>query len=1049
MTQTPSVVLASAGSGKTYELAGRYIGALDDSQAAPGRILATTFTRKAAGEMLAKVLARLLEAARNTPGHKSDLGIDPQRASQLALALARHIDRVRVQTLDSYFAEVGRFGTDELGLAPGWRILDETEIEEAQEQAMDRLCRTLEANTFLHILEALNRGALPLQPRAELLRRAIDLHHAFVDAGADIRPWGVIEPSQSALLGADEVRSLIAQLRSLPPVQKNGGGVNSKFASGRETATRLSETGAWDEFCAHTLVQAALSGRPYCGVPVPEALSGALSRLARHGEAQAVSDLATASRAAGGLVSGFDRALERVKQDMNAIMFDDLPRQILSLSDAEREWISFRMDGKVDHLLLDEFQDTSRVQFRVLEPLLREITGGGGGSRELSRTLFAVGDLKQSLYSWRGAVPELLEGLSERLLLGAPQSRAKSWRSSQAVLDAVNRVFGSLPTNTALSDFAKAAERWRKGFETHSAARDLDGFACIEQVRLATEDEDRVDLVIDRAVERVRNICAEKPEWSVAVLTRNNDVIPRVIHRLRKFDILAAQERGHPLLDEACIGAVVSLLQLAEHPGDSASQFHAAKSALAPLVGLNSALDKSVGARVASDVRARIGRDGIAGLVGWLRSQLKDVLSRRASARMEHLERLASDFDTRPGGRIPEFIRLVHDTAVIDPSAGRVSVLTVHKAKGLEWDAVVIIDLERNWKGNPPAVVVDRGEAGETDPLAPVEAVSLWPNDKLQACDPRLQALAQRWYARRVREAMSSLYVAMTRARHRLEMILANEKEPRIPLCSAKVLRAAVASPSLGAEAGELFHWRHVAKAAKKLPPPSAPATQTQIVTLALAPDPAESQPGRAPSTKAAALDVRAILREPSANTEARRKGDLWHAWLESVEWAEDWTSTDEVLFATAASLGWPEERARTQIGALRSVIAGPIGEALSRKRYAGRAAELRVANEWPLAWMDTGPNTGLVKGRVDRVVIGTQSGKPEWAEILDYKTDGISADRLATSVDAYRAQIDAYRRAVAKALRLPLEKVEGTLLFVGPGIVAPVSHGTWKAESR
>ena len=139
-SERPSVVLGSAGSGKTHELAGRYIAALG---AGAERILATTFTRKAAGEMRSKVLRRLLDAANGAAGAAEALSescgrrITREEARGLLLELLRGIDRLRIQTLDSFFAEVGRLFSAELGLLPGWRILDEIESDEVTRVAVD------------------------------------------------------------------------------------------------------------------------------------------------------------------------------------------------------------------------------------------------------------------------------------------------------------------------------------------------------------------------------------------------------------------------------------------------------------------------------------------------------------------------------------------------------------------------------------------------------------------------------------------------------------------------------------------------------------------------------------------------------------------------------------------------------------------------------------------------------------------------------------------------------------------------------------------------
>lgn len=1043
-----AVILASAGSGKTFELAGRYVGALGRAGGAPEKILATTFTRKAAGEMLAKVLARLLEAARG----KGDVaGLKGAEARALALSMARRIDRVRVQTLDSYFAEIGRFGAGELGLSPGWRVLDETEIEEVREEAVDAVCRGSDAKQLMTIVESLNRGGLPMRPRTDLIERAATLHGAFVEAGGDTTKWRAIGADEGAELEEKEIAALANELRALPPVMTKQGTEHANYKKAREAIDECVAAGNWKEYLESTLVQAALNGNPYSRQPVAEPMTILLRKLSGHAQARVVGDLADASRAAGGLMMAFDAKLAGVQAARNALTFDDLPRLMLGLEDEERTWISFRMDGKVDHLLLDEFQDTSRVQYEVLKPVLEEIAATRGGGEGGSRSIFAVGDVKQSLYGWRGAVPELLEGLSARLGLGEPETRAKSWRSSQGVLDAVNAVFSGIGTNKELEKYRGAAERWGSTFQTHKAAKEIDGFVRLEQVRLKTEEESRVDLVIDRAVERVAEITAAHPEWSVAVITRTNEVIPRMIHRLKKRDIHAAQERGHPLMDEPCVGAVVSLLQLAEHPGDSASRFHVAKTALAGLLQMPSAMDDKVGMRVSREMRERIANEGIAGVIAWVRNAMEKELTVRGRQRLEHMERIASEFDSKPEGRIPDFLRLVADAGVVDESAGHVSVLTVHKAKGLEWDAVVLIDLERRWEGRRPTVVVDRGEAGESDPLAPVEAVSLWPRKEEQACDARLAGLAERWQSRVVREAISGLYVGMTRAKRHLEMIVANEKEKGIQLCAGKVLREALvgalgeggAKPSEAGAESVLYCTTYTAKTQEEEREQRASGPGTERARLRFAAESRDSGVGAglAPSKQghALVLDAKAILHEAEAHAASRMRGELWHAWFEGVEWSEEWNATDEELLRGAARFGVGETRAMEQIALFRASMRSEVGRGLARQRYAARGGELRVVREWALAWNEVGGAGGLVQGRIDRVVIGLEGGRPVWAEVLDFKTDRVTAERVSVLGETYREQVRAYRRAIGRALRLEPKQVNGVLLFVQPDVIFEV----------
>ncbi len=1037
-SREPSVILASAGSGKTHELAGRYVRALVENAAggAADRILATTFTRKAAAEMFAKVLVRLLAAAdessdRGRAELRESVGreVSAREARELVIGLVRRMDRVRVQTLDSFFAEVGRAFAPELGLTPGWRILDDVEIAEAKEKAIDRVCERLDATALMVILEGLNGGALPMLPRRELLSRAEDLHGAYMECGGTAEKWGAIVSGGEGMLSDEDVRAARRGLLELPPVMTGSGTPNKHFANSRAAIEDCFAREDWKAVLGIGLVCAVRAGKAdYSRARIPPEIAEVVSRLTTHAAAKAVHELAAMSGSAGALARAFDGAYAGVKEEQNSLTFEDLPRKMLTLPREKSDWLSFRMDSGMDSILLDEFQDTSRVQYLVLEPLLREIVG----QESPGRSVFAVGDVKQSIYGWRGAEPELLAGLSERLGLGVPGTMARSWRSSRAVLDVVNAVFEGIERNTAMADFADVAARWKRNFETHTAAKDLDGSVRLLQARAAGDGESAEDVVIDEAVERVIVITKERPEWRVGVLTRTNGPIPRLIHRLRKRGIFAAQEKGHPLTDEPCVNAILSVLQLAEHPGDSASQYHVGKSAFAGALQMSSPLGEELGERVSRELRERIAQDGIAGLVSWLRGKVEDRLSERGRDRIGRVERLAAVFDARAGGRIPEFIRLVEDSAVNDPSEGFVSVMTVHRAKGLEWDAVVMMDLERKWRGQPPRVVVDRGMKGEEDPLAPVEAVTLWPGEELQACDARLMAIADRSRARQVREELSGLYVALTRARVRLEMIVANVEDSQSSLTSAAVLRAALAPGRASPEPGEIKRWEWKAEQGAILSerPREKQAWATRPVTLRFVPAPEGGGRGRAPSKRKTVQAIADILRGSGGNLAARRIGHVWHAWMESVEWADDWKADDAILLESARRFGCEGEEAREQLAAFRAALTGPIGAALSRKRYEGRGGTVNVAREWALAWSDE----GLVSGRVDRVVIGIEGGRPAWAEVLDFKTDRVDSTGVGAAAEGYRAQMEAYRQAIGRALRV--QDVGVALVFTSPGVV-------------
>ncbi len=180
------------------------------------------------------------------------------------------------------------------------------------------------------------------------------------------------------------------------------------------------------------------------------------------------------------LLARFDQHFTALRRSRQAMLFSDLSyklaRELPALGPEVMTEVYFRLDGRVNHLLIDEFQDTSLNQWQVLAPMVEEVAAQG----ETDRSAFIVGDTKQSIYSWRGGCAELFDDVEAQLKACGLETESlnESYRSSPIVLDAVNMVFGSLQSNAALVDDAVAAKRWGAQFQDHVSAarvRDLPG----------------------------------------------------------------------------------------------------------------------------------------------------------------------------------------------------------------------------------------------------------------------------------------------------------------------------------------------------------------------------------------------------------------------------------------------------------------------------------------------------------------------------------------------------------------------------------------------
>ncbi|MEL6715474.1 MAG: UvrD-helicase domain-containing protein, partial [Planctomycetota bacterium] len=452
------------------------------------------------------------------------------------------------------------------------------------------------------------------------------------------------------------------------------------------------------------------AGRPdtpvrYQRHDAPRVLVEALEVVARvHGCALLAETVErnAAARAVLERYADVDRAL---RAETGTYRFEDFPLALLrgpARTDPGTwlEELAYRLDGRIDHLLLDEFQDTAPMQWSLVEPLADEILSGGTEPR----TFFCVGDLKQSIYGWRNGEPRLLGGLARRYPVLEEQPMTESYRSSRVVLDAVNRVFESLPASAALDDPGRAAARcatdeWIRGFEPHSAVKEREGEARVWRARPAVGDEKPADPILELAVERVATYRERVPDATIAVLVRARSNIPRLRFLLERAGIESSDDGGNPLTDSMAVTWVLALLQLADHPGDGVAALQVARAGWADALALDrSALlsrdsRRAEPARVARAVRRAVAGQGFGGFCEARASELAPRFGDWDRRRLEQLVEFALAYDESAGPRPIDFVSRVREERVPDPTASRVKVMTIHASKGLEFDVVVLPEL--------------------------------------------------------------------------------------------------------------------------------------------------------------------------------------------------------------------------------------------------------------------------------------------------------------------------------------------------------------------
>lgn len=1053
------IIRASAGSGKTFQLSNQYIARLRNSP--PDRILATTFTRKAAGEILERILIRLARAGLHDE-HLASLapfvGEPPLKfieALRLLKELTRNLHRLRIGTLDSFFSKLASSFTLELGFPPGWRMLEETEDQALRNQAIEMMLRQETTQDVVQLMHLLAKGNAARGVHS-LISDAISNYYNTYLATDELawEPFPLVRflPKEEF----DEALERLAALRFDATSWENA----------RQQDVRRAIDGDWGQFLKTGLGGKIASGdATYYKKPIPEDVVEVYQPLLAQARAALIVPWADQTRAVRALLDRFHKSYELLKRERRGYRFDDVARRLgQELSRATAGALAYRLDAGIDHLLLDEFQDTSPVQWAVLRPFANHVVGG------VDTSFFCVGDTKQAIYGWRGGVAEIFDAVQKELSSVKAESLDRSFRSSPVVIDTVNRIFGGLTRHSNLEHLEPAVRKFCYQFPEHKTARTHQGYARLETP--PADDEGEVDRagLLAFAARRVAELFHDSPEASIGVLVRRNETVGRMVHQLQGLGIPASEEGGNPLVDSAAVQLLLSLLRIADHPGHTVARFHVAHSSLGPALSFPDHADDLAADGLATEIRTRLLRDGYSRTMYDLALVLIPTCGPRDARRLRQLVDLAGTYEAQASLRPHDFVDYVESQKIQDASQDRVRVMNIHQSKGLEFDIVVLPELDTEFSPRSPSHVYDL-----PSPMEPPNRVMLYRDrGHVDLLPPALQDVFAEAEARETTEALSVLYVMLTRAASALHMIvLPRENERSLPKTYAGLIRAALtdgSAPSPGSvlfEAGapDWYQQTHPATGAEPAPaspPEEAPAEKAVQITFA----PMEGgrlrgrqrvSPSKA-GHQAERVRLSSVLDLGTAATLDR--GVLFHKWFETVQWLDEGRPRDETLRSIAQRHG----AARTEIGRLVSQFntmlrAPALAAVLSRSSYTSAAdlplgpdilqelaegpLEIDVAVERRFTVVDE--ETGnVIAGSIDRLVLLRRNNRVLAADILDFKTDALmdGGASITEKVDAYQQQLNLYRRAVARIYGLPTTRICARLVFLHTGQVASVTLG-------
>jgi ATP-dependent helicase/nuclease subunit A len=1109
-------VAANAGSGKTHVLAQRVVRLLLEG-VAPSRILCLTYTKAAAANMAARVFDMLagwttMEDAelRAEIENIGEDGIDHNKLRFARRLFARTVETpggLKVQTIHAFCERLLHLFPFEANVAAGFRVVEDIEQAEllsiARQHALADAARDSDG-----LGKAVRRVASETYAGGfqDLLRELLNRRAAIVP-WLPVKESGVEDALREALsLSRDETESEIIremveggihplEWRAIGEALKASGSTNDKKkALELDNAARAYEGG--DLSLSLSSYLCAFFSKDGEGNVFDSFVTKSVSREHPHlveifaSEATRLSALREKRKAAAAcerslallqIADAILRRYVRMKSDRGLLDFEDLiERTVQLLKRSDQRWILFKLDAGLDHVLVDEAQDTSEAQWDILAQLTEDFFSGAG-QRLTRRTFFAVGDDKQSIFSFQGAAPkkffEMHREFKTRVIAGG-ESFAEvplnlSFRSSPDVLEAVDFVFAAEAHHRGLLADPKEKppphEAWKANLPGIVELWDLECKAEGEEprdwqlpldrlderdppVKLAQRIAGRIKAMLDPASgecvegEHPGSSRAIRPGDFLILVRKRDAFFEATIRALKERDVPTAGADRLKLGEHIAVMDLIAAAQAALLPDDDLTLATVLKS---PLVGLDdndllalapkrkgSLYEALAGSTELWHTQAvrRINawRERVA---TWTPFDFFSQILGPEAGREKFLARLGPEANDA----IDEFLRLTlaHEREEapalatflsrfealeleikrdMDAAQDNVRVMTVHAAKGLEAKIIFLPDTCSLPAPQSAPCLFPIGN--------PRQPLSVWSPKK--AGDPMPVALA-REAQKQAQEAeyRRLLYVAMTRAEERL--IIAGYQGARAPSddCWYKMVRRSL-EPGAEEVPDPVDRDLTIRRRGKLRQTQTSVAVTGSVAASGELPawlrSPLPSREERARALQPShALTTRHRLGSGSAR--ALAEGLLLHALLQHLPGVapERRAATGErFLAAQAPDLGLHE---RAAIVAKATAVLDESGAAPLFAE--GSLAEVEIAATVTLS----GGRTAEVSGRIDRLVVAADE-----VRFCDFKT-GRPPVSLAAVAPAHLTQAALYAAALSSLY--PHRPVRAFLIWTdGPQVL-------------
>jgi ATP-dependent exoDNAse (exonuclease V) beta subunit len=733
-----TVYKASAGSGKTFRLATEYIKLLIDDPQKYRHILAVTFTNKATEEMKQRILSQLFGIWKQLPSSSvymqevtESLRITPEEASaQAGLALRNlihHYSYFRVETIDSFFQTVLRNLARELDLTANLRIgLNDHQVEE---QAVDNLVEQLRKNDIVlkwlisyieqnieedkswNVIGQIKKFGKTIF-REYYKSHSEELNARIAEKGFFSRYVKELESLRSQAMNTmndigDEFFHVIEQNGlSSDSFANKSRGIPSYFR-------KLQGSDFSDKTCLNATVEKCLNDREKWTTKTSPDRDTILS-LAEDSlmplliEAERIrpcqwrlylsAEVTLRHLNQLRLLSNIEQKVRELNEEANRFLLSDTQQFLHDLiDDSDSPFIFEKIGTQLEHIMIDEFQDTSTVQWQNFKILLEETMSREPSVRRngVIQNLI-VGDVKQSIYRWRSGDWRLLNGIDRQFGAGANRlvihSLDKNFRSARRVIEFNNAFFvnaAQTEMNAEMEINAEEAEELKQAYadvkQKWSEEKPDTGFVSVTLLPKDNYDEEMMERV-GQQVDRL--LAAEVPQQKIAILVRSNRYIPLIADYFMQTrpHVRIVSDEAFRLDASIAVCTLVNAMRLLVNEQDTLARANIEKA--------YTHITHEMLGTLLDDMRPTLLHMPMTDMMEKLCQLLQVGTLTEQSAYLcmfyDQLQLFTADEGTDLEGFLSLWDESIHEKTIQSNEINGIRLISIHKSKGLEFDNVII-----------------------------------------------------------------------------------------------------------------------------------------------------------------------------------------------------------------------------------------------------------------------------------------------------------------------------------------------------------------------